>query len=229
MSKRSQRKNAHGVKAQKDQLAYPKNQSQRQTFRVRDPQLIYHLRLILADRHETAADFIEPRIGPEVESRFAALRQKLSKWSRAAYISEAKESSPREGGSEPVSFRLRDPSLAYMLRMVLADSGESAADFIEPLIRPDVQRFYAALQEKLQKKARGELPHTPVHPAKIGLDESEWRDDPAALAEWEAWIKTVEPLEYTPAEAAAFAAFDEQMRRYNLEAVRRQMAEGIPE
>jgi hypothetical protein len=30
---------------------------------------------------------------------------------------------------------------------------------------------------------------------KIGIDESEWRDDPASLADWEAWIKTIEPLE----------------------------------
>jgi hypothetical protein len=57
---------------------------------------------------------------------------------------------------------------------------------------------------------------------KIGLDESEWRDDPASLADWEARIQTIEPLEYTP-EAARIADFDEQMRQYNLEAVRRQM------
>jgi hypothetical protein len=61
---------------------------------------------------------------------------------------------------------------------------------------------------------------------KIGLDESEWRDDPAGLADWEAWIKTIEPLEYMPEEQAAFARFDEEMRRYNIEAVRRQMEEG---
>jgi len=51
---------------------------------------------------------------------------------------------------------------------------------------------------------------------KIGLDESEWRDDPEALADWEAWIKTLEPLEYTPEEEAAFARFDENMRRFNI-------------
>jgi hypothetical protein len=61
---------------------------------------------------------------------------------------------------------------------------------------------------------------------KIGLDESEWRDDAAGLADWEAWIKTVEPLEYTPEEEAAFARFGEAMRRFNVEAVRRQMEEG---
>ena len=35
---------------------------------------------------------------------------------------------------------------------------------------------------------------------KIGITESEWRDDPASSAEWEAWLKTIEPLEFTPEE-----------------------------
>ncbi len=60
----------------------------------------------------------------------------------------------------------------------------------------------------------------------VGLDESKWRDDPASLAGWESCIKTIEPLEYTPEEEAAFARFNEGVRRYNIEAVRRQMAEG---
>ncbi len=60
---------------------------------------------------------------------------------------------------------------------------------------------------------------------KIGLNESEWRDDPAALADWDAWIKTVEPLHIAPEEQAAIARFNEEMRRYNVEAVRRQMEE----
>lgn len=68
----------------------------------------------------------------------------------------------------------------------------------------------------------------PAAPAteRIGIDESDWRDDPVALADWEAWIQTIEPLESTPEEAAGMAEFDERMRRYNVEAVRRQMPEG---
>lgn len=58
---------------------------------------------------------------------------------------------------------------------------------------------------------------------RIGMDESEWRDDPAALADWDAWLKTIEPLELTPEEQVAWARFDEQMRQFNIEAVRRQM------
>src|SRR5436190_918689 len=64
---------------------------------------------------------------------------------------------------------------------------------------------------------------------KIGIDESEWRDDPASLADWDAWIPTIEPLEFTPEEAEKMAEFDHQMRRYNLEAVRRQMEQGTGE
>ena len=61
---------------------------------------------------------------------------------------------------------------------------------------------------------------------KIGIDESEWRDDPDSLADWAAWIQTIEPLEFTPEEARRIAEFDRQMRRYNLEVVRRQMEPG---
>jgi hypothetical protein len=64
---------------------------------------------------------------------------------------------------------------------------------------------------------------------RIGIDESQWRDDTAALADWAAWIRTVEPLEYTPEEAASMAEFDERMRQYNIEAVRRQMQQGFGE
>ncbi len=66
---------------------------------------------------------------------------------------------------------------------------------------------------------------TPISSAKIGIDESEWRDDPAALAEWEAWIQTIEPPELTPEEEANSARFNEEMRRFNIEAVRKQMSE----
>jgi hypothetical protein len=67
---------------------------------------------------------------------------------------------------------------------------------------------------------------TSAPPEKIALDESEWRDDPTSLADWEAWIQTIQPLEFTTEEAARIADFDEQMRRYNVEAVRRQMEGG---
>ena len=61
---------------------------------------------------------------------------------------------------------------------------------------------------------------------KVGLDEAEWRDDPAALADWDAWLRTVEPRVLTADERAAFDAYEAEARRHNLEAVRRQMASG---
>jgi hypothetical protein len=64
----------------------------------------------------------------------------------------------------------------------------------------------------------------PVGPSeKIGLDEADWRDSPEALSDWEAWIKAIEPLEYTEQERAELERYREDFRRYNLEAVRKQM------
>jgi len=61
---------------------------------------------------------------------------------------------------------------------------------------------------------------------KVGLDESEWRDDAEALADWEAWIKTIEPLEFTEEERESMARYREEFRRFNLDAVRKQMGLG---
>lgn len=72
-----------------------------------------------------------------------------------------------------------------------------------------------------------ELLVEPLIPSEtIGLDESAWQDDAEALADWEAWIRTIEPLEYTDEERAALARYREDFRRYNLDAVRRQMGLG---
>ncbi|HET6575286.1 MAG TPA: hypothetical protein VFG68_16895, partial [Fimbriiglobus sp.] len=65
---------------------------------------------------------------------------------------------------------------------------------------------------------------TPVPAGKIGLDESEWRDDPAALADWAAWLETIEPIPF-----AADDAFADRFRRFNVEAVRKQMVNGAGE
>lgn len=37
---------------------------------------------------------------------------------------------------------------------------------------------------------------TPLGAGKIGLVESEWRDDAAALADWTAWLETIEPVQF---------------------------------
>jgi hypothetical protein len=68
---------------------------------------------------------------------------------------------------------------------------------------------------------------TPISSAKIGLEESEWCDDSAAMADWDAWIQTIEPLDFTPDERADFARFKEEVKRYSIEAVRRQMEQNL--
>ena len=62
---------------------------------------------------------------------------------------------------------------------------------------------------------------TPVPTAKIGLSEAEWRDDADALADWAAWLETIEPVAF-----AAEEAFTEEFRQFNIEAVRKQMQQG---
>ena len=66
-------------------------------------------------------------------------------------------------------------------------------------------------------------------PTKVGLSEEEWRTDPQSITAWLKWYNSIEPLEFTPGEVQGMAEFDEQMRQYNLEAVRRQMEQGTGE
>jgi hypothetical protein len=58
---------------------------------------------------------------------------------------------------------------------------------------------------------------------KIGLAEEEWRDDPAAIADWEAWIETIEPMIWAEGELEEYERYREEVRRFNIEAVRKQM------
>jgi len=60
-------------------------------------------------------------------------------------------------------------------------------------------------------------------PETVGIDESLWRDDAEALADWAAWLPTIESLELTHEERAAHKQFDEQFRRFNIEAVQKAM------
>jgi hypothetical protein len=68
----------------------------------------------------------------------------------------------------------------------------------------------------------------PLSRGKIGIRESEWRDDPEALADWDWWIQRIEPIELSPEEQTEHERFEEEFRRYNIEAVRKQMEEGGP-
>ena len=73
-----------------------------------------------------------------------------------------------------------------------------------------------------------ELVVEPIMPRadKIGLDEADWPDDPESLADWAAWIRTVEPAELTDDERALFARYREECRRHNLDAMRQRMEIG---
>jgi hypothetical protein len=72
-----------------------------------------------------------------------------------------------------------------------------------------------------------ELLVEPLEPSeKMGLDESEWRDGPEAIAEWIAWVDTIEPLVLGDAERVEMDRYREEHRRFNIEAVRKQMELG---
>lgn len=62
---------------------------------------------------------------------------------------------------------------------------------------------------------------TPAVHERIGIHESDWRDDSEALADWAAWLQSIEPIDFAQPDA-----FDDEFRRFNIEAVRRQMASG---
>ncbi len=53
---------------------------------------------------------------------------------------------------------------------------------------------------------------------KIGLDESSWRDDEEARADWSAWLKTIDPVEFTER-----GKFEESFERFNKQVVRERM------
>lgn len=61
---------------------------------------------------------------------------------------------------------------------------------------------------------------------RIGMDDSEWRDDPQSIADWIAWVDTIEPLVLTDAERADMERYRAEQRRFNIEAVRKQMGLG---
>jgi hypothetical protein len=61
---------------------------------------------------------------------------------------------------------------------------------------------------------------------KIGLDEAEWRDDAEPIADWLAWVDTIEPLLLSDEERAEMERYRAEQRRFNIEEVRQQMQLG---
>ena len=64
-------------------------------------------------------------------------------------------------------------------------------------------------------------PDEPTH-VKIGLDESEWDDSPEGRLAWNAWLDTIEPIDFPEPDA-----YDEMNRQYNLDAMRKQWENGF--
>jgi hypothetical protein len=61
----------------------------------------------------------------------------------------------------------------------------------------------------------------------FGVREEDWSDTPEAIAAWLRWYDTLEPLVWTPGEEADLQAWQQKMKAFNVEAVRRQMKEGL--
>ena len=58
---------------------------------------------------------------------------------------------------------------------------------------------------------------------RIGLIESEWRDDPESIAKWIAIVEKIEPLVWADGELEKYERYRQASRAFNIEAVRQQM------
>lgn len=58
---------------------------------------------------------------------------------------------------------------------------------------------------------------------KIGMTEEEWRDDPESIADWMAWVDTIQPMIWAPGEQEEYERYRAEHRRFNIDAVRKQM------
>jgi hypothetical protein len=58
---------------------------------------------------------------------------------------------------------------------------------------------------------------------KIGLDESQWRDDPESIAAWIAAVEMIQPMIWAEGEREEYERYRQQVRQFNIEAVRKHM------
>jgi hypothetical protein len=56
----------------------------------------------------------------------------------------------------------------------------------------------------------------PVLPAPLGLRDEDWSDTPEAIEAWIRWYDSLEPLDFTPAERAAWEAARHEQKQYEL-------------
>ena len=59
------------------------------------------------------------------------------------------------------------------------------------------------------------------------MNENEQSDDPAAIQEWIEDVRSVPPLPMTSEQEAELLAWRQRAKEFNIEAVRKQMEEGI--
>ncbi len=57
----------------------------------------------------------------------------------------------------------------------------------------------------------------------LGMQESDWDDSPEGIAKWCEAVDRIEPLEYTEEERVEMERYEKEYRRFNIEAVRKQM------
>ena len=62
----------------------------------------------------------------------------------------------------------------------------------------------------------------------IGLDESQWRDDPDSIAAWIAAVEKIEPMIWAEGEREEYERYRQESRQFNIQAVRKQM-EALPD
>jgi hypothetical protein len=73
------------------------------------------------------------------------------------------------------------------------------------------------------------LPHAADEMAGIDfMTEDEQSDDPEAVEQWVDDLLSIPPVPEDPEKEAEWRAWDEKMRQFNIEAVRKQFEEGTP-
>lgn len=79
------------------------------------------------------------------------------------------------------------------------------------------RKVIVTVPDDIPDGTRVELRFMPIAD-QIGMNESEWRTDAAAIKDWTEWLDSMEPVEFAEPDE-----FDRKYAEFNLEAVRKQM------
>ncbi len=61
----------------------------------------------------------------------------------------------------------------------------------------------------------------------VGMTEEEQGTDPESIAQWIAEFRAIPPLPMSPEDEARMVAWQQKVKEFNVDAVRRQMEEGV--